>query len=229
VAVDGTDLRTLRPAEADRFRLTRVGFVWQSTARNLIPYLDAAGNVGLPLRLSRRSDPEGRSERLLELVGLGDRMRHKPAQLSGGQQQRVAIAVALANSPPLLLADEPTGELDGETAKEIYGLLRTVNRDLGLTVVIVSHDPNMAAVVDRVVELRDGQTAMEHHAGRDRSDQRVVLLVDTLGRIRMPDRFRDDLGIGERVEASVVDGRIVLSPFDLEQRRTEWTDGTDGD
>jgi energy-coupling factor transporter ATP-binding protein EcfA2 len=134
--------------------------------------------------------------------------------LSGGQQQRAAIAVALANSPSLLLADEPTGALDGETSHEIYETLREVNRELGITVFIVSHDPNMAAVVDRVVELRDGQSAMEHRGSGRNEDGSVVLLVDSLGRIRVPDEFRESLGIGDRVEARLDDDQVTLTPID---------------
>lgn len=124
-----------------------------------------------------------------------------------------------------MLADEPTGELDGETAEEIYGVLRDVNRELGVTIVIVSHDPNMARVVDRVVELRDGQSAIEHHNHRD-SHEGVVLLVDTVGRIRVPDEFRDQLNIGERVEATIGDDKITLTRFDL-QHRDDLTEGDD--
>lgn len=219
VTVGGVDLSALSPSELDRYRRTRVGFVWQETSRNLIPYLSAIDNVLIPSRLAKIENPQRQARELLDLVGMGDRADHGPAQLSGGQQQRVSVAVALANRPSLLLADEPTGELDGETAEEVYALLRTVNRDLGITVVIVSHDPNMAATVDRVVELRDGQSAMEHHAHRDAEADGIVLLVDTVGRIRVPDEFREELGIGERVQAELDGDRIALTPFDLKGRQ----------
>lgn len=214
VVVDGEDLASMSQAELDRFRRDRVGFVWQDTARNLLPYLDARANVALPLRLAGADHAPYRAQQLLELVGLGDRALHVPSRLSGGQQQRAAIAVALANSPSLLLADEPTGSLDGETSREIYETLREVNRELGITVFIVSHDPNMASVVDRVVELRDGQSAMEHRGQGQRDDGSVVLLVDTLGRIRVPDGFRESLGIGDRVEARLDEDRVTLTPID---------------
>lgn len=214
VIVDGEDLAAMRQSDLDRFRRERVGFVWQDTARNLLPYLDARANVALPLRLAGTDHAAYRAQELLELVGLGDRALHVPSRLSGGQQQRAAIAVALANSPSLLLADEPTGALDGETSHEIYETLREVNRELGITVFIVSHDPNMAAVVDRVVELRDGQSAMEHRGSGRNEDGSVVLLVDSLGRIRVPDGFRESLGIGDRVEARLDDDRVTLTPID---------------
>jgi ABC-type lipoprotein export system ATPase subunit len=213
VVVDGEDLAAKSQGELDRFRRERVGFVWQDTARNLLPYLDARDNVALPLRLAGTDHAAYRAQQLLELVGLADRALHVPSRLSGGQQQRVAIAVALANSPSLLLADEPTGSLDSETSQEIYQTLRAVNRELGITVFIVSHDPNMATVVDRVVELRDGQSAMEHRGSRS-ADGSVVLLVDTLGRIRIPDGFRESLDIGDRVEASLGEDRVTLIPID---------------
>lgn len=221
VKVGGVDLSELSAASLDEYRRTRVGFVWQETSRNLIPYLSALDNVLIPLRLAKIDDPVQQAKELLDLVGMGDRADHIPGQLSGGQQQRVSIAVALANGPSLLLADEPTGELDGETAEEVYALLRSVNSDLGITVVIVSHDPNMAQTVDRVVELRDGQSAMEHHAHRDADEDGIVLLVDTVGRIRMPDEFREELGIGERVQAELEGDRITLTPFELEGQQRE--------
>ncbi len=214
VTVDGRDLSTLSGSALDGFRRDRVGFVWQDTARNLIHYLDAIENVALPLRLAGAAGGRSRAMELLDLVGLGDRMLHLPSRLSGGQQQRVAIAVALANRPGLLLADEPTGELDGATAEEIYALLRQVNRDLGVTVVIVSHDPNMGRTVDRVVELRDGQTAMEHRGHLGSDGNRAILLVDTVGRVRLPDRFREELDIGDRVSSEFDGERIVLKPYD---------------
>lgn len=214
VVINGTDLSKMSAADLDRFRRKNVGFVWQDTARNLIQYLDALGNVSLPLILEGEKRPLGRARELLEMVGLGERMRHLPAQLSGGQQQRVAIAVALANEPSLLLADEPTGALDGETAEEVYALLRRVNRELGVTIVIVSHDPNMARVVDRVVELRDGQSAMEHVGDFGQDQENAVLLVDTIGRVRIPDHFRDALGITERVRARTEEDRLILERHD---------------
>jgi len=218
VVVDGEDLSAMSQPELDRFRRERVGFVWQDTARNLLSYLDARANVALPLRLAGADHAAYRAQQLLELVGLADRALHVPSRLSGGQQQRAAIAVALANSPSLLLADEPTGSLDGETSQEIYQTLREVNRELGVTVFIVSHDPNMASVVDRVVELRDGQSAMEHRGPGDEADGSVTLLVDTLGRIRVPDGFRESLGIGDRVQARLEDDRVTLTPIEAPKR-----------
>ena len=161
--VDGMDLLNLSDSALDHYRRTMVGFVWQQGGRNLIPYLNAMENVELPMTLAGLSGREKhrRAEELLEAVSLTDRSKHRLSELSGGEQQRVAIAVALANSPHLLLADEPTGELDSNTAQLIYKTFRDLNERYGLTILIVSHDPGIARHVDRVVAIRDGKLATE--------------------------------------------------------------------
>lgn len=223
ITVYGADVGAMSVAAADRFRRRTVGFVWQDTTRNLIPYLDATDNITLALDMRGalpRQHRRHRADQLLELVGMANRRQHLPREMSGGQQQRVAIAVALASDPPLLLADEPTGALDGETAAEVSALLRAVNDELGTTIVIVSHDPNVSSVVDRVVELRDGQSAQEHRGEIDAAARRAVLLVDRVGRIRLPDEFREQLQLGERVVAELHHGEIVLRrPDDDRQER----------
>ncbi len=163
VTVDGQDLVKLSDAGLDRYRRSQVGFVWQQPARNLMPYLTVAENVALPLALSGYSPArqQARISELLEAVGLTARRRHRLAELSGGEGQRVAIAVALANQPRLLLADEPTGELDSANAALVFDLLRSLNRAWGLTIIVVTHDPAIAARVDRVVAIRDGRTSTE--------------------------------------------------------------------
>ncbi len=163
VVVNDRDLLKLTNAELDAYRRTQVGFVWQQTTRNLVPYLTAYENVQLPMRLTRTSGSERRHRalELLESVGLSARLGHLPAQLSGGEQQRVGIAVALANRPQFLLADEPTGEVDTATALEIYAALRQVNQAYHMTLLIVSHDPGIARHMDRVVAIRDGKTSTE--------------------------------------------------------------------
>jgi putative ABC transport system ATP-binding protein len=164
VEIDGQDLALLTDVERTRFRAERVGFVWQGTARNLVPYLTAAQNVRLPRSIGGRVErvrPDGSAppdaDALLSVVGLADRGRHLPAALSGGEQQRTAIAVALANDPALLLADEPTAELDGEAAARVLEVFRNVSRELGATVVMATHDLLAARRADRVVHLRDGR------------------------------------------------------------------------
>lgn len=163
VVVGGRELLKLSDAELDRYRRDQVGFIWQQTGRNLLPYLTALENVELPMRLAGRPPAERRAWalELLEVLGLADRADHLPSQLSGGEQQRTAIAVALANRPLILLADEPTGELDSETALGVYTALREMNARYGATILIVSHDPNLAQHTNRVVAIRDGKTSTE--------------------------------------------------------------------
>lgn len=142
-----------------RYRRHMVGFVWQQTARNLLPYLTALENVELPMALAGFPAAERRARacELLERVGLGDRLKHRPDRLSGGEQQRVAIARALAQDPQLVLADEPTGQLDTRTGRRILDLLRRMVEERGVTLLIVTHDPQVMAEADIVHELRDGR------------------------------------------------------------------------
>jgi putative ABC transport system ATP-binding protein len=164
VTVDGREVSTLSEDELVDVRRRTVGFVFQSFG--LIPILSAAENVGVPLRLIR-ADPQQREERvrlLLSLVGLADAAAQRPYELSGGQQQRLAIARALANRPPLLLADEPTGQLDSQTGRMIMELLRALVRSQGITALVATHDPALLAVADRVIELRDGAVVSDESA-----------------------------------------------------------------
>lgn len=156
VVVDGREVSAMSEDELVDFRRRDVAFIFQ--AFGLLPILSAAENVEVPLRLVN-ADPRARNDRvdeLLELVGLGPRARHRPHELSGGEQQRVAIARALANRPKLLLADEPTGQLDSHTGHAIMGLIRTVVRTEGVTAVVATHDPALLDLADRIVEIRDG-------------------------------------------------------------------------
>jgi putative ABC transport system ATP-binding protein len=156
VSVDGLAVSELAESQLIDFRRNNIGFIFQ--AFGLMPILSAAENVEVPLRLVR-ADPRERDARvreLLELVGLGDRMNHRPHELSGGEQQRVAIARALANRPELLLADEPTGQLDSQTGRSIMVLLQQVMRTEGVTAIVATHDPTLIDLADRVIELRDG-------------------------------------------------------------------------
>lgn len=163
ISVNGRNLLKAPDKELEDYRLNDVGFVWQQSARNLIPYLTAQENVELPMIAAREraEPPEQRARELLDAVGLLSHSHHRLAQLSGGQQQRVAIAVALANSPSILLADEPTGEVDSVTAQQIWQLLRELNLRFNLTSIIVSHDRDIAHVVDRVIGIRDGKISTE--------------------------------------------------------------------
>ncbi|MFE1033591.1 ABC transporter ATP-binding protein [Streptomyces sp. NPDC058807] len=161
VEVDGRDLAELDEGGLLSLRRDRVGFVFQSFG--LIPVLTAAENVGVPLRL-RRTAPREREERvelLLSLVGLADHAAQRPGELSGGQQQRVAVARALANNPALLIADEPTGQLDAETGRAVMELLRAVVRSEQVTALVATHDATLLDLADRVLELRDGEIVAE--------------------------------------------------------------------
>lgn len=237
VTVDGRDLLKASAGVLDEYRRTRVGFVWQQTARNLIPYLSALGNVELPMTIEGLRPREKRAwaRELLETVGLWEHRKHRLAQLSGGQQQRVAIAVALANRPGLLLGDEPTGEVDSATAREILDLFRQMNRRHGLTTIIVTHDPQVARAVDRVVTIRDGSTSSETvrrvadveaalasrlgHPGAETAADHVhayeeFVVVDGAGRLQIPPDLRAEVGIGSRVTLERSGGGILIRPVD---------------
>ena len=228
VSVGDKDLLRMTPNETELYRRDEVGFIWQQTSRNMFPYLTAVENVALPMMLTFTSPSvrRRRAEELLELVGLGHRMGHTPEKLSGGEQQRVAIAVALANHPPLLLADEPTGELDDNTAAEILDLFGEINRELNTTILIVTHDPDIAYKVGRVVMIRDGKMATEVRrrvtfqrlSGAVETDQPLeeFILVDGSGRVQIPRDIIDRLKIGERARIDTVDGMVTLTPDDVQ-------------
>ena len=224
VVVGGKDLLRMSAREVEEYRRVDVGFIWQQTSRNLFPYLSTLENVTLPMMLTNTPGAERkeRAEELLNLVGLGHRLEHTPEKLSGGEQQRVAIAVALANRPPLLLADEPTGELDDATAAEILDLFGTVNEEMGATILIVTHDPDIAYKVGRVVMIRDGKMSTEIRRRvtyqRIRGDAEVdqpleeFVLIDGNGRVQIPRELLDELNIGEKARVQVEDGRVTIVP-----------------
>jgi putative ABC transport system ATP-binding protein len=167
--IDGTEITTLGEEALARLRGDKVGIVFQFF--HLLPSLTAYENILVPMEIGRVKGAEGRARKLLEDVGLADRGHHYPSQLSGGEQQRVAIARALANDPPVLLADEPTGNLDSATGHQIIELLVAVNRTRGRTLVLVTHDPELAALADEVIALKDGRL-VDHHQGLPALDAR---------------------------------------------------------
>lgn len=224
VRVGNYDLLQMTNREVVEYRRHEVGFIWQETSRNLFPYLSALENVELPMVISGApgSERRQRARELLDVVGLAHRADHKPAQLSGGEQQRVAIAVGLSNQAPLLLADEPTGELDDETGEEVLELLNTVNTDIGTTVIIVTHDPAIATSVGRAIAIKDGKTStettrevsFERKLGGDASNTEEFLLIDSAGSVQIPREILDELSIGRRVRVDMKDGKVTLESGD---------------
>ncbi|MCY4412383.1 MAG: ABC transporter ATP-binding protein [Caldilineaceae bacterium] len=239
VRVGDFNLLKMSEGAINRYRREQVGFVWQQSARNLVPYLNAVENVELPMTLAgfAGSEKRNRAEDLLERVGLGERMKHHMRELSGGEQQRVAIAVSLANNPTLLLADEPTGEVDTATALTIYATLRTLNEELGLTTIIVSHDPTIARHVDRVVAIRDGMLASETRRQMrtvERFDEaslnsggdgiveeqeehfEELVVLDSAGRLQIPKDVLQQFSIHGRALLDVTDEGILIRPVENE-------------
>jgi ABC-type lipoprotein export system ATPase subunit len=215
--VAGWDL--LRMSHADRltYRRSVVGFVWQQTARNLLPYLSARENVMLPMAFTGLSGSKRikRANELLAAMGMADKGGRRPHQLSGGEQQRVAIATALANSPEVIFADEPTGELDSATGDDVFEALRSANRDLGATVVVVTHDNAVSSQVQRTVAIRDGRTATEvvrrTHIGADGRAETLheeYAVLDRAGRLQIPKDYRNALGLKDRVRLDLEDDHL---------------------
>lgn len=202
VEVEGRDLGRMNEDELTEYRRERVGFVWQGTARNLVPYLNVLENVRLPSTARGMKVPAAARtpHELLEVVGLDHRAKHRPGQLSGGEQQRVAVAVALSNVPRLLLADEPTAELDTESAALVLDAFRSVNREFGVTIVMVTHDLLAARHAKRQLRLRDGQLLVE-------GMPMEPLAPD--GRARLPDAAVDALA-GVDLEVEVREGEVRI-------------------
>jgi ABC-type lipoprotein export system ATPase subunit len=232
--VDGNDLTRLSEAQRIAYRRHVVGHIWQQSGRNLLPELSVAANVELPQLLGgvKSSKRTRHAEELLELVGLKGYGKKKPGQLSGGEQQRVAVAVAIANEPTLLLADEPTGELDSVTASEIFKLLRSLNQRLGLTIITVTHDVAIAAVMDRTIAIRDGRTSTETVRreepleavdayvarasaviGLSSETHRESVLIDRVGRLQLPKEALDSIDFRGRAEVRIMKDHVELWPL----------------
>jgi ABC-type lipoprotein export system ATPase subunit/bifunctional DNA-binding transcriptional regulator/antitoxin component of YhaV-PrlF toxin-antitoxin module len=228
IRVDGHELLKMSDGQLNKYRREKVGFVWQQSTRNLVPYLNAIRNVMLPMTLNgvTGKEKQRRAEELLDIVGLSQRKTHHLPELSGGEQQRVAIAVALANNPTLLLADEPTGEVDSTTAKAIYRTFQTLSRELHITTLIVSHDRTIARHVDRVVGIRDGMLASE--TIRQASEPSVVtnavtgetteedhkyaelVVLDRAGRIHVPHEYLDQFDIKGHAQLEITEDGILI-------------------
>ncbi len=219
VRVGDRDLLNISDRELVAYRRQDVGFVWQATGRNLVPYLSVRENVELPMAIARmdKRTQRSRSTELLDALGMGDRAKRLPHQLSGGEQQRSAIGVAMANRPPLLLADEPTGELDTQTASQVFQLLRRMNRDYGATIVVVTHYPGVGQYVDRVVHIRDGRISSESylHPNYQRAGAAVedeYLVIDRVGRLQLPLEYVEKLRLGGLVKADLDGDQVTLRP-----------------
>jgi ABC-type lipoprotein export system ATPase subunit len=218
VQVAGHNLLAMSARRRLRYRRHTVGFVWQQTGRNLLPYLTAAENVALPMRLAgfrrgrtgTRVGARRRAAELLDLVGVGYCAGRRPAQMSGGEQQRTAVAVAVANDPEVLFADEPTGELDESTAVDVFGALQAINAELGVTIVVVTHDPAVSGQVSRTVAIRDGRTASEVRRVAGVAEEYALL--DRAGRMQLPRSYVETLALRDRV-------RLQLAPDHVQVRR----------
>jgi peptide/nickel transport system ATP-binding protein len=218
VQVDGWDLLRMNDRQRVAYKRKVVGFVWQQPARNLLPYLSARENVELPMQ-HRGVKPNVRERRaleLLEVVGLADRAEFHPERLSGGEQQRVALAIALANNPPLLLGDELTGQVDSASAMRVIDALLAINRAFGTTAVIVTHDPLVASRVDRVVTVRDGRTSTEIRRRRERGNGSVReqewVILDRVGRLQLPRAYVNTLEMRERVRVHLEPDHVSVWP-----------------
>jgi len=224
--VDGKNLFRMTEAELVDYKKNTVGFVWQNNARNLLPYLTAMENVMTPMLFSKEENKKERAKMLLDMVGLSHRSGNKLNQLSGGEQQRVAIAIALANNPKLLLADEPTGSVDRNTSDYILDMFRRLNEELGITIVIVTHDKGLARKVNRVVSIRDGKTSTERIMKTDYLErlndtsfnwntedetQEEYAVLDRAGRLQIPPELLSSLGVsGNKVKLNMQDGKIII-------------------
>ena len=215
--VAGHDLLGMRAAERTGYRREVVGFVWQQTTRNLVPYLSAAENVELPMVFAgrRRRERRERAKELLGLVGLAERVDHRPAELSGGEQQRVAVATALANEPEVLLADEPTGELDSRSSDEVFGVIRHAGEALGVTALVLTHDPQVSEQVQRTIAIRDGRISSEtlrrHHVDGDVIAEEFAVL-DRAGRMQLPAEYIDALALERRVRLELESDHVGVWP-----------------
>lgn len=217
--VAGHDLLAMSERDRVEFRRHSVGFVWQQTERNLLPYLTAAENIQLARQVAGARTTEQRVTELLDPLGVGHVRDRRPAAMSGGERQRVAIAVALANDPQVLLADEPTGELDEASSAEVLDAIRELNERLGVTALIVTHDPSVSDHVRRTVQIRDGRTAAEvlrrtevDDLGEERHIAEEFAVLDRAGRLQLPQDYLGALGMRDRVRLALESDRIEVRP-----------------
>ena len=211
--VEGDNILSKSKRQIANYRREKIGFVWQMCSKNLMPYLTAAENIEVMIseKMSRQKKQQKAYE-LLETVGLKGKEKSFPHQMSGGEQQRVAIAVAICNNPEILLADEPTGAVDSATCEQIRLLFEKLNKELGITIIIVTHDMGLAEKVDRTVFISDGKISTEKvkQEGNKSHDEYSVL--DKAGRLKLDEEMLKSAGIeGRKVKVSAENGRIVIS------------------
>ena len=232
--VDSRDLLKFTEKDYIKYKRETVGFVWQNNARNLIPYMTALENVQVPMVLKSTKKRREKAMELLKMVELSHRSGNKLGELSGGEQQRVAIAIALANDPKILLADEPTGSVDSATAATIIDIFRRISHDMGVTVIIVTHDMHVSKQVDRIVAIRDGRTSSEFlrvnaykkefkelstYAEEEHSHVELAL-VDAAGRVQLPREYLDNIGITHKSHVKVDlegDKIVIINPNTKEE------------
>lgn len=239
--VAGHDLNRLNDEQRARYRGLVIGHVWQQSGRNLLPDLTVAGNINLPqiLNGTRAAKYKRRTRELLEIVGLADMAKKKPIQLSGGEQQRVALAVALANQPSLLLADEPTGELDSVTTQEIITFMRQLNKELGVTIIVVTHDVAVASVVDRTLAIRDGRTSTETIRrnqplaaidaeqrasaviGLSGETHQESIFIDRTGILQLPAEAMEQVALRGRADVRILNDHVEIWPSGLREHDQE--------
>ena len=239
IFVNGTDLLNLTDKEMMHYMRETIGFVWQNTARNMIPYLNALDNVKLIMQMAGKLDVN-RANQLLETVGLSNRKKSKMHELSGGEQQRVAIAIALANQPKILLADEPTGAVDTKTTAQIMNLFHTINAELGVTTIIVTHDRQLSHMVPRVVTISDGRIGtefirreeidmesdeiMDATAGHDQGSHIEYGFIDGRKRLFLPENYLTAIGLKEKSKVSIQieqDTLVLRKPKEEENHVSE--------
>lgn len=226
LTVAGKNLFKLNEKELVSYKQSTVGFVWQNNARNLFPYLTALQNVMLPMLFISGKQRKARALKLLELVGMSHKKDRRLFQLSGGEQQRIAIAIALSNNPEILLADEPTGSVDAKTSDSLLAVFKRLNTELGLTIVIVTHDNGLANKVDRVVLIRDGKNSSERIMKQSYKESLSGVtgfentaeshdeyaMLDRAGRVQLPKEILEQIGVkGNKVKMELSDGHIVIS------------------
>ena len=230
--VAGRDLATMNSRQRVDYRRHTVGFVWQQTSRNLVGFLTAEENVALPMLVTNRRDRNSRPRELLELLGVADCAGRRPHELSGGQQQRVAIAIALANNPVVLLADEPTGELDEDSSIKVLDAMRSAATELGATMLVVTHNPMVGEHVQRTIQIRDGRTSTEvlrnryvDAEGNVRVESTEYTVLDSNGRLQLPRAHVEELGLENRVRISRHSNHVSVWPDDAAARRATSAEG----